>query len=325
MISETKLDDSFPTAQFLLHGFSAPYRLDRNSKGGGILLYIREDIPSRLFNSKSKTGIETISVEINLRKRKWFLNSNKSLISNHLECLNRIMDEFSKNYDNVIFLGDFNTSINDNAMKSFCSLKDLTSLIDQPTCYKSPGKPTCIDLILTNRPNYFQQNNVFETGLSDFHMMVVTELKMGFQKLKPHIVAYRDYEHFDNEKFRSDIENCASEKNLKCFKGIVFCIFNKHAPIKRKYVRANEALFMTKELQIAIMKRSRLRNKLLKTKSITDRKKYNVQRNYCKKLLRSTKKSYFNNLDISKINDNRTFWKTIVPLFTKKKLKKQKY
>ena len=70
MISETNLDNSFPTAQFLLHGFSAPYRLDRNSKGVGILLYIREDIPSRLLNSKLKTGIETISVEINLRKRK---------------------------------------------------------------------------------------------------------------------------------------------------------------------------------------------------------------------------------------------------------------
>ena len=74
------------------------------------MLCIREDIPSRLLNSKSKTGIETISVEINLRKRKWFLNCsynpNKNLISNHLECLNRIMDEFSKNYHNVIFLGD---------------------------------------------------------------------------------------------------------------------------------------------------------------------------------------------------------------------------
>ena len=83
MISETKLDDSFTTAQFLLHGFSAPCRLDTNSKGGGIPLYIRKDIPSRLLNSKSKTGTETISVEINLRKRKWFLhcsyNPNKNL------------------------------------------------------------------------------------------------------------------------------------------------------------------------------------------------------------------------------------------------------
>ena len=73
------------------------------------MLCIREDIPSRLLNSKSKT-IETISVETNLRKKKWFLNCfynpNKNLISNRLECLNRIMDEFSKNYHNVIFLGD---------------------------------------------------------------------------------------------------------------------------------------------------------------------------------------------------------------------------
>ena len=88
------------------------------------------------------------------------------------------MDEFSKNYENVIFLGDFNTCINDNEMTSFCSLNDLISLIDQPTCCKNPDKPTCIHLILMNHPNYFQQNHVFETGLSDFYMMVATELKM---------------------------------------------------------------------------------------------------------------------------------------------------
>ena len=199
------------------------------------------------------------------------------------------MDEFSKTYHNATLLGDFNTCINDNAMKSFCSLNDLTSLIDQPTCYKNPDKPTCIYLILTNRHNYFQQNNVF-----------------------------------DNEKFRSDIENCASEKNLKYFKETVFCIFNKHAPIKSKYFRANEAPFMIKELHKAIMKRSRLKNKFLKTKSITDMKNYKVQRNYCKKLFRSTKKSYFNNFDISKINDNRSFWKTIVPLFATKTSKSEK-
>ena len=112
MISETKLDDLSPTAQFLLHGFSAPYKLDRNSKFGGILFYIKEDIPYSLLNNKSKTGTETIFVEIDLRKRKWFLNCsynpNKNLLSNHLECLNRIMDEFSKNYENVLFLCDFN-------------------------------------------------------------------------------------------------------------------------------------------------------------------------------------------------------------------------
>ena len=45
LISETKIDSSFPTAQFKIEGYTT-YRLDRNSNGGGILLDVREDIPS---------------------------------------------------------------------------------------------------------------------------------------------------------------------------------------------------------------------------------------------------------------------------------------
>ena len=82
-------------------------------------------------------SIQNIGRHIPLRKRKWFLNCsynpNKNLNSNHLECLNRIMNEFSKTYDNHIFLGDFNTCINDNAMTSFCSLNDLASFMDRST------------------------------------------------------------------------------------------------------------------------------------------------------------------------------------------------
>ena len=52
MISETKLNSSFPTEQFHIHGFSEPYKFDRNSNGGGILLYIRENIPSKLILTK---------------------------------------------------------------------------------------------------------------------------------------------------------------------------------------------------------------------------------------------------------------------------------
>ena len=44
MISETKIDDTFSDSQFLIKGFSVPYRLNRTAKGGGVLLYIREDI-----------------------------------------------------------------------------------------------------------------------------------------------------------------------------------------------------------------------------------------------------------------------------------------
>ena len=72
------------------------------------------------------------------------------------------------------------------------------------------------------------------------------------------------------------------------------------------------------------MKRSRLRNKYLKSKSLTARKYSNIQRNFCKKLLRTTKKEYFNNLDTKKTTDNKTFWRTVVPTFSNKNSKSDK-
>ena len=88
MIYETKVDNSFPTAQVFLDESSAPYRLDKNAKVGGILLYIWGDMPSMLLSTKSKIDIEVISVEAILGKSKWFLNCtynlNKNLIANHL-------------------------------------------------------------------------------------------------------------------------------------------------------------------------------------------------------------------------------------------------
>ena len=91
------MSDSFFSAQFRLKGFCTPYRLDRNSKGDGLLLYFREDISSRFLNSGSTCNIETISVQINLRKGKWLLtcsyNLHKSFISSHLDYLNNILDK----------------------------------------------------------------------------------------------------------------------------------------------------------------------------------------------------------------------------------------
>ena len=72
MISETKIDESFPQENFLIDGFSSPYRLDRDSKGGGIMLYVREDIPSNFLASDSKP-IESLYVELNLQNVKLFL------------------------------------------------------------------------------------------------------------------------------------------------------------------------------------------------------------------------------------------------------------
>ena len=79
-------------------------------------------------------------------------------------------------------MGNFNVALSDNAMEDFYSMNNLENLIKKSTCYKNHENPTCIDLILTNRPGYFQHSNVFETCISDFHVLLGTQLKIGFQK-----------------------------------------------------------------------------------------------------------------------------------------------
>ena len=74
MVAETKLDASFPKEQFFIEGYSDPLRLDRNAGGGGLLVYVRSDIPSSELKSfKFDDYIECICFEINLRGKKWAL------------------------------------------------------------------------------------------------------------------------------------------------------------------------------------------------------------------------------------------------------------
>ena len=215
MISETKLDESFPPVQFLLDGYCDPFRFDRDGNGGGILLYIRDDIPSKLL-SKNK-NIEGFFVELNLRnKKKWLLscsyNPKKATISSHLAELSRNTDLYLTKYDQLLFLGDFNAGVEDSSIKDFCTSFKLTSMINKPTCFKNPEK-LCIDLILTNCPRSFQNSCVIETGLSDFHKLVVTVMKTTYKKSQPKIITYRDYKYFNNDGFREALLQIESNEN----------------------------------------------------------------------------------------------------------------
>ena len=207
-ISETKLDDSSPAGQFKIPGYASPFRLDRNQNGGGISVFVREDIRLKFLSFEEKP-IEAFFFEINLHKKKWLVccshNPNKSNISRHLHTLRKSLDLYSVHYENAILIGDFNVSIDDPHIESFCESYRFKSLIKDPTCFKNPESPSCIDLILTNNPYSFQNSWVIETGLSDFYKMIVSVMKTTFQKLKPRIVQYRDYTHFSNDNFRKKL------------------------------------------------------------------------------------------------------------------------
>ena len=92
VLTETKIDSSFLNQQFHIKGFCLPYRLNRNKHGGGVLVYIREDIPSKILKKTflpDDAGV--IFIERNLRKHKWLFcttchppNQKNDYFFNHL-------------------------------------------------------------------------------------------------------------------------------------------------------------------------------------------------------------------------------------------------
>ena len=178
--------------------------------------------------------------------------------------------------------------------------------------------------MLTSKPRSFQSKCVRETGLSDFHRMTISVLKMHFRKLPPKVINYRDFKKFDYERFMNSLQYTLNEERIDYsqnpdrFFEISHTVLNTYAPKKKKYIRGNNKTFMTKTFSKAIMQRIRFRNKFLK--NLTDQNKltYNRKRNFCVSLLRNEKKEYFAILNEKDITDNRKFWHTVKPFLSDK-------
>ena len=130
-------------------------------------------------------------------------------------------------------------------VKPFRKTYDLSSLIEVSTCYESLEKPSCIDLLLTNGPKSFQNWSV-GTGLSDFHKMTVTVIKTTFEKLKPRVSYFRNWNEFCNEKFKIQLltklslENFNNNRNgINKFLEICVNTLDIFAPRRKKYLRGN--------------------------------------------------------------------------------------
>ena len=94
MLSETKLDSTFPSIQFLINGFFVPHRLDRNSKSGGILLYVRDKIiVLPVIRYSLLRHIEILFFKLNLRNRKWLACCSYNLLKNLIKDYLRVLTE----------------------------------------------------------------------------------------------------------------------------------------------------------------------------------------------------------------------------------------
>ena len=215
VLSETKIDSSFPSAEFAIDNYEIKARRDRNCNGGGLFYYVCECISTRLKEYETPHS-ETVCSEITISKKTWFCISiyrppETNNLDSFFEELNTILSKACCKYENFVIMGDFNIDVklkgNDHRkLEEFCDMFNLTNLVDSETCVTNSHKST-IDLILTNKTSSFQKTLATETGLSDFHKLVSTFLKSRYSRLKPKIVYYRNYKNFNQSNFLKDLSN----------------------------------------------------------------------------------------------------------------------
>ena len=129
---------------------------------------------------------------------------------------------------------------------------------------------------------------------------------------------------FDQVEFLKDLEKTPFDILLKednpydilteNFKNLV----DKHAPLKKKIVRGNQAPFMNKDLSKAIMTRSKLRNRYNNWKSRENYLAHQNAKRKCKSLTKIAKQKYFKKATENGNMTNKLFWKTIKPFLTNK-------
>ena len=320
-IAETKLDSSFPNAQFILPGFHEALRLDINHRSGGLLVYIKASLPSKILTKfKLPINIQIISFEINLRKEKCLFVSicKPPSQSNQyfLDILGDLLDFYSQDYDNKVIFGDFNLEPSNPSIASFMNNQNLFNLVKSNTCFK--GKGSSIDLILTNRKYSFKNTCSVETGLRDHHHLIYSVIKTTFKSEETKKLIYRDYSNFSAECFKDDFmfSICQEKHDYSDFEKKFIDTLDKHAPKKIKTFRGNQKPHINKSLRKAIMKRSQLTNKANKTRNAADVSNYKRQRNYVVKLNKQCKKDHFDRLNPEK--DSKLFWKSCKPYFSNK-------
>ena len=140
----------------------------------------------------------------------------------------------------------------------------------------------------------YKHSNTFETGISDYHKLISTVAKSGSFKGRPRVKIYRNYRSFNIKtckKTLSDNLSRLKSNSYSEFEKTFLTVLKMQAQLKTKFLRHNNNLFMSKELQKAIMKRSQLKNRYNENLNYESWYLYNKQRNFCVSLLRKTKRN----------------------------------
>ena len=150
-IDQTKLDETFPDAQFILENYQfPPFRRDRNKKGGPKMVFIRKQLLAKRLEDFETKSAETICIEILISKRNWCIiftyRPPKYEMKVFFQELSKTISQAINEYNNILVPEDLNIDVFgskglfDNHLSELIDTFNLTNLVKTPSCFKTTRK-----------------------------------------------------------------------------------------------------------------------------------------------------------------------------------------
>lgn len=335
-VTETLLTQKLPSSLINIRGYAFERR-DRNGRGGGVGVYIKEGIQYLRRYDLENDEVESIWIELKQTNAKTFIvgivyrppDTSKHLSKNFEKSFINCIKKLNSETKECIILGDTNINyLSDECHQNFkelIGLEGLIQMIKEPTRVTKDTK-TLIDVIFTSHPENLCNVDVILSSLSD-HDIIACKRKVNNIKISDITINCRDYKNYDpkqvnNELSTADWDNLYQIKNVnkawRYLKDILCSTIDKHAPPIVKRVKGKSSCWITPELKHEMNRRDSLHRKFRKTKTENDYDRFKRQRNRTNLLVNKAKNNHHKTLLNESAGNSQKFWKEIKQIYPTK-------
>ena len=342
-ISETKIDASYPDAQFSIPGYTL-YRNDRKKGGGGIMALVSSSLTKkRLKPIKHYKTLELIALEVKTDAGNMVIlgiyRPPRAMCSDYrllLEYeLSDVCNWANLQSNSVVVTGDLNLDRLRPDKAEGKVLLDLENeqgfecLITKPTRVEMRGTKvtkTLIDVLLSNKPELFKYSGNYYPSLSD-HALIYGVLKERVNPNKPKVITFRGYKNFQADVFKQHLATAPwhiaqlfdeVDDQVHAWNLLMNDILDELAPVKSMRVRDNDVPYMTSEWKSAIRAKRKATSKYLKNKTQENWELRRKARNEATKQRRNAIKDYWRKKAEDLKTKPRDFFKTFKPFLSTK-------
>jgi len=327
-LSETFLHQGVDNSLFAIQGYHEIIRKDRDGHGGGVAIYIKENISFKRLHEFEVQGLEAIFVSINSIEGKLLVcccyrppDKNEFWLA-----LETAIDNIkqSNNYKYIYILGDFNADFktsNGNKLIRFCSEHNLHHLVNEPTRITANTQST-LDQILTNAPNFVSNIEVLPPVSTNDHCTIGAKLDFRIQSKTPYYRHIWLFHRADFDLFRAALidadfaavfENDDVDSVCKAWTDKFLKIAKEKIPNKTVLIRPNDSPWYSSRLRLMKRKMKRIFRKFKSSKTDHNWEAYKNSRNEYQHALDVAESEYNKSLadSLRDSKNSKGWWRTV--------------